>query len=141
MIRHINRWASIAESIDNCQHSPIHIHTSRISYQITRLSDDSMINQEGPERKVKLCNMFVYNVLVFPTKIIEQLTSAHSMQLVDPENIHFLQQFRANRTDCTFLAFACCGTVSKGKAILLQAWRGPEGFRRLRFPDFKTIGT
>ena len=29
----------------------------------------------------------------------------------------------------------------KGKAIPLQAWRGPEGSRRLRFPDFKAIGT
>jgi hypothetical protein len=29
----------------------------------------------------------------------------------------------------------------KFKAILLQAWTGPEGFRRLRLPDFKTIGT
>jgi hypothetical protein len=29
----------------------------------------------------------------------------------------------------------------KGKAISLQAWRGPEGSRRLRLPDFKTIGT
>jgi hypothetical protein len=29
----------------------------------------------------------------------------------------------------------------KGKAIPLQALRGPEGSRRLRFPDFKTIGT
>jgi len=29
----------------------------------------------------------------------------------------------------------------KGKAILLQGWTGPEGSRRLRFPDFKTIGT
>jgi len=28
---------------------------------------------------------------------------------------------------------------SKGKAIPLQAWRGPEGSRRLRFPDFKDI--
>jgi hypothetical protein len=28
----------------------------------------------------------------------------------------------------------------KGKAIPLQAWTGPEGFRRLRLPDFKTIG-
>jgi len=27
------------------------------------------------------------------------------------------------------------------KAIPLQAWRGPEGSRRLRPPDFKTIGT
>jgi hypothetical protein len=29
----------------------------------------------------------------------------------------------------------------KGKAILLQAWTGPEGSRRLRLPDFKTVGT
>jgi len=27
-----------------------------------------------------------------------------------------------------------------GKAIPLQAWTGPEGSRRLRLPDFKTIG-
>ena len=31
--------------------------------------------------------------------------------------------------------------VLKGKAIPLQDWTGPEGSRRLRFPDFKTIGT
>ena len=29
----------------------------------------------------------------------------------------------------------------KGKAIPLEVWRGPEGSRRLRLPDFKTIGT
>jgi hypothetical protein len=29
----------------------------------------------------------------------------------------------------------------KGKVIPLQAWRDPEGSRRLRLPDFKTIGT
>jgi len=29
----------------------------------------------------------------------------------------------------------------KGKAIPLQAWTGPKGSRRLRLPDFKTIGT
>ena len=29
----------------------------------------------------------------------------------------------------------------KGKAIPLQAWTGPEDSRRLRLPDFKTIGT
>jgi hypothetical protein len=33
------------------------------------------------------------------------------------------------------------GMTGKGKAIPLQAWRGPEGSRRLRIPDFKTIGT
>jgi hypothetical protein len=30
---------------------------------------------------------------------------------------------------------------SKGKAIPLQALTSPEGYRRLRLPDFKTIGT
>ena len=26
----------------------------------------------------------------------------------------------------------------KGKSVPLQAWSGPEGSRKLRFPDFKT---
>ena len=29
-------------------------------------------------------------------------------------------------------------TVEKGKAVPLQAWTGPEGSRKLRFPDFVT---
>jgi len=29
----------------------------------------------------------------------------------------------------------------KDTAIPLQAWSGPEGSRRFRLPDFKTIGT
>jgi len=33
------------------------------------------------------------------------------------------------------------GGKGKGKAISLQAWTGPESYRRLRLPDFKTIGT
>jgi len=28
--------------------------------------------------------------------------------------------------------------LGKGKAVLLQAWSGPEGSRKLRFPDFMT---
>jgi hypothetical protein len=28
--------------------------------------------------------------------------------------------------------------VKKGKAVLLQAWSGPECSRKLRFPDFMT---
>jgi len=34
-----------------------------------------------------------------------------------------------------------CRVKAKGKAILLQAWTGPEDSSRLRLPDFKTIGT
>jgi hypothetical protein len=29
----------------------------------------------------------------------------------------------------------------KGKAIPLQPWIGPDGSRRLRLPDFKTVDT
>ena len=29
----------------------------------------------------------------------------------------------------------------KGIAIPLQTWTGPEGSRRLRLPDFNTVGT
>ena len=28
--------------------------------------------------------------------------------------------------------------IGKGKAVPLQAWSGPEGSRKLRFPDFMT---
>jgi hypothetical protein len=33
------------------------------------------------------------------------------------------------------------GEILKSRIIPLQAWRSPEGSRRLRFPDFKTVGT
>jgi hypothetical protein len=36
---------------------------------------------------------------------------------------------------------SCTLKVEKGKEISLQAWTGPEGSRKLRFPDFNTIGT
>jgi hypothetical protein len=29
-------------------------------------------------------------------------------------------------------------TVGKGKAVPLQVWSGPEGSRKLRFPDYMT---
>jgi hypothetical protein len=31
--------------------------------------------------------------------------------------------------------------TGKGKTIPIQAWTGPEGSRRLRLPDFMTVGT
>jgi hypothetical protein len=33
-------------------------------------------------------------------------------------------------------SFTCKG---KGKAVLLQAWSGPEGSRKLRFQNFMTM--
>jgi len=32
-------------------------------------------------------------------------------------------------------------SAGKGKAIPIQAWTGPEGSRRMKYPDFKTYGT
>jgi hypothetical protein len=37
--------------------------------------------------------------------------------------------------------FKLYNKLKKGKAIPLQAWTGSEGSRRMRLPDFKTIGT
>jgi hypothetical protein len=42
--------------------------------------------------------------------------------------------------DVKFLALLGAACKGKGKAIPLRAWTGPEGSRRLRLPDFKTIG-
>jgi hypothetical protein len=41
---------------------------------------------------------------------------------------------------CIYYALYDTGK-GKGKAIPLQALAGPEDFRRMRLPDFKTIGT
>ena len=35
-------------------------------------------------------------------------------------------------------AVSSCFYLRKGKAVPLQAWSGPEGSRKLRFPDFVT---
>jgi len=44
----------------------------------------------------------------------------------------------SQRTQCAFIRKT---SRYEGKAIPFQAWTGPEGFKRLRLPDFKTIGT
>ena len=59
-------------------------------------------------------------------------TSAHKIQTPENHPKERIQQF------ISYLVYRYKG---KGKAIPLQAWTGPEGSRRLRLPDFKTIGT
>ena len=46
--------------------------------------------------------------------------------LYDGENISF---------DASLVIYMC---INKGKAVPLQVWSGPEGSRKLRFPDFMT---
>jgi hypothetical protein len=52
--------------------------------------------------------------------------------ITKPTQTHTLQSINVYWTSCE---------VRYGKAIPLQAWTGPEGSRRVRLPDFKTIGT
>jgi len=46
-------------------------------------------------------------------------------------------QFRSYRIKTDVCKHYPCVKV-KGKAVPLQAWSGPEGSRKLRFPDFMT---
>jgi len=48
---------------------------------------------------------------------------------------------KSNQSNSREWNFYILGIRQKGKTIPLQAWTGPEGSRRLRLPDFKTIGT
>jgi hypothetical protein len=41
-------------------------------------------------------------------------------------------------TTVTWILLHITTTVCKGKAAPLQAWSGPEGSRKLRFPDYMT---
>ena len=50
-------------------------------------------------------------------------------------NIRFVVQYIYTRTHAHTHIHKGKG---KGKAFLLEAWSGPEGSRRLRFPDYKT---
>jgi hypothetical protein len=45
------------------------------------------------------------------------------------------EQYKVTQQPCGLSA------SSKGTLIPLQAWMGPEGSRRPRLPDFKTIST
>jgi len=65
---------------------------------------------------------------------MSRVLTAHTKGGGDMSDIHLILKYNDFRDMSVSL-------VSKGKAIPLQAWTGPEGSRRLRLPNFKTIGT
>jgi hypothetical protein len=69
--------------------------------------------------------------------------SAYLAENVCVFNILSLSETSHENVTFGFAAFCKCiyKGKGKGKAIPLQAWTGPEGSRRLRLPDFKTVGT
>ena len=59
--------------------------------------------------------------------------------------IQKLCAFHGRKSTCLLEGFMLCNRpiwnwveVKKGKAVPLQVWSGPEGSRKLRFPDFVT---
>jgi len=59
----------------------------------------------------------------------------------EESNAQIMKNMNSEIFDVGFIIVPVCCMVSKGKAIPLQAWTGPEGSRRLRLPGRKTIGT
>ena len=56
-----------------------------------------------------------------------------------PELIKFLHKDNAVLQGETLIKVKLIGgSKGKGKAVSLQAWSGPEGSWKLRFPDFMT---
>jgi hypothetical protein len=53
----------------------------------------------------------------------------------------FVPIFIFNIYKLTRVKSTCSSDKGKGKAIPVQAWTGPDGSRRVRIPDLKTIGT
>ena len=55
---------------------------------------------------------------------------------------NYIRRMGGTNHDCNTTSYYSTDTFNQiQKAIPLQAWTGPEGSRRLRLPDFKTIGT
>ena len=80
-------------------------------------------------------------LLIFPLAFHEKCIKAKWLDCY----LHQEEQ-RPERTTMLHHTYTVCLLTllihaDNGKAIPLQAWTGPEGSRRLRLPDFKTIGT
>ena len=74
---------------------------------------------------------------VYQVRMRFKLNRADSMLCHLPPSFHiFCREKTAKWNDTEMCVFHV-----KGKAILLQAWTGPEGSRRFRLPFFNTIST
>ena len=47
-------------------------------------------------------------------------------------------EWRRLHNDKPCYLYSSLNIIGKGKAVPIQAWSGPEGSRKLRFPDFMT---
>jgi hypothetical protein len=106
-------------------------HESTVRCTATQISDSDTKKGAGP-RYIQL--VLVLGILrpwglnFLESTRVQQQQATTIFQITD----NFLSLFEGPQPQkCTV----------KGKAIPLQAWTGPRGSRRLRLPDFRTIGT
>ena len=55
---------------------------------------------------------------------------------IPPKSRKHLRSLETRRVDMKQVLYGKC--KCKGKAVPLQAWSGPDGSRKLRFPDYVT---
>ena len=92
---------------------------------------------------LKLGNFFfLIFIRASTSSYITLLNDLHNLKLIrfihSPDHIVFKSEFLTERD--LMLPFSISKLV-KGKAIPFQALTGPEGSRRVRLPDFKTVDT
>ena len=90
-----------------------------------------------------ICGHSVWNkryVILLAPRILRSLVCAKKKKT--PASKIFFKRVNPSQPQRYFLSLHNNRVVcTQSKAIPLQAWTGPEGSRRLRLPDFKTIGT
>jgi hypothetical protein len=130
------------------------IHKNWITWSLLWDSEIELCFRLLLETSVNLCRLDkIYRPCVLQRRYIFYSTSLFWLiNFSVPASVHCtdLSIFHMTLTSvhCTDLSIFHMTLISvhrtvkvQSKAIPLQAWTGPEGFRRLRLPDFKTIGT
>jgi len=56
-------------------------------------------------------------------------------------HLNTLNETNNNRQDSPGRVIGPSQSKGKGKAVPLQAWTGPEGFKDVKFPRFRNNGT
>ena len=113
------------------------LHVSGLFVNFNNYSSDRRLHQF-----VIICCLRVVDIIVRDFEVLRTQYTVHSLRdfnSIYPDTPEIYATVLT--TNCTVQHTFICKKKQKCKAILLQAWTGPEGSSRLRLPDFKTIGT
>ena len=84
-------------------------------------------------------NFFVSTTVMTPfLSVIVSLRYMNILALFSVPTIAFSVPYFMMGGNCTVSCYLCEQIFMEKKTVPLQAWTGPEGSRKLRFPDFVT---